>query len=124
VFLAYLPETDRSVRLGLPLATFTGKTVTDCQALEEELVAVKHQGYAIVHEEYEEGFSSIAAPIFNYENQVIATITVSGPTYRMGSDKAETFVEIIQEVSNSISTEMGFVNQNKGLLKVRASHGN
>ena len=123
VFLAYLPEHDRSVRLGLPLSTFTGKTVTDCQTLEDELVAINQQGYAIVHEEYEEGFSSIAAPIFNYENQVVATVSVSGPTYRMGPDKVETFIDIIQEVSKTISMEMGLGSQNKGLHKTPASHG-
>ena len=122
VFLAYLPKQERSVRIGLPLSTYTRKTITDCQALEEELVEINHQGYAIVHEEYEEGFSSIAAPIFNYENQVVATITVSGPTYRMGREKVESFVDIVQEVSTTISTEMGFGSQKNGMHKSLPGH--
>jgi hypothetical protein len=36
-----------------------------------------------MHEEYDKGLSSIAAPIFNYTGQVVAAISVAGPTNRI-----------------------------------------
>lgn len=108
VLLAYLPDEERIVRLALPLVKYTSKTVTDGQTLEDNIAQVRHQGYAIVHEEFEEGFSGIAAPIFNHEDQVVAAVSVSGPTYRMGPGTAENFIEPLQETSQTISAEMGY----------------
>jgi DNA-binding IclR family transcriptional regulator len=108
VLLAYLPDEERLVRLALPLVKFTSKTVTNGQTLEENITQVRQQGYAIVHEEFEEGFSGIAAPIFNHEDQVVAAVSVSGPTYRMGPGTAENFIEPLQETSQTISAEMGY----------------
>jgi DNA-binding IclR family transcriptional regulator len=114
VLLAHLPVENRSVRLALPLAEYTSKTVIDGQKLEDDLTLVHHQGYAIVHEEFEEGYSGIAAPIFNHEAQVVAAISVSGPTYRMGPGKVENFINILKEISQTISTEMGYGPQRSG----------
>jgi DNA-binding IclR family transcriptional regulator len=114
VLLAHLPIEKRAVRLALPLAEYTSKTVTDGQRLEHNLALVRHQRYAIVHEEFEEGFSGIAAPIFNHEAQVVAAISVSGPTYRMGPGKVENFIDLLKEISQTISTEMGYGPQRSG----------
>ena len=108
VLLAHLPAEERAVRLALPLMAYTNKTVTDGQALEDDLAQVCDQGYAIVHEEFEEGFSAVAAPIFNYEGQAVAAVSVSGPTYRMGPGTAEEFIKPLLEISQTISAEMGF----------------
>lgn len=108
VLLAHLPDDERSVRLALPLLTYTSKTVTNGDILEDNLSQVRLQGYAIVHEEFEEGFSGIAAPIFNHEGQVVAAVSVSGPTYRMGPGTVENFINFLQETSQTISAEMGY----------------
>lgn len=114
VLLAHLPIEKRAVRLALPLAEYTSKTVTDGQRLEHNLVLVRYQGYAIVHEEFEEGYSGIAAPIFNHEAHVVAAISVCGPTYRMGPGKVENFINPLKEISQTISTEMGYGSKRSG----------
>jgi len=114
VLFAHLPIEKRAVRLALPLAKYTSKTVTDGHKLEQNLALIRHQGYAIVHEEFEEGFSGIAAPIFNHEAQVVAAISVSGPTYRIGPGKVDNFITLLKEVSQTISTEMGYSPQRGG----------
>lgn len=108
VLLAHLPTEERSVRLALPLLAYTSKTLTDGEILEDNLSQIRRQGYAIVHEEFEDGFSGIAAPIFNHEGQVVAAVTVSGPTYRMGPGTVEDFIDPLQETSHTISAEMGY----------------
>ncbi len=108
ILLAYMPDDERSVRLALPLAKYTSKTETDAETLEKLLGQVRLQGYAIVHEQFEDGFSGIAAPIFNHEGRVIAAVSVSGPTYRIGPGTIEVFIETLQETSRTISAEMGF----------------
>jgi len=111
VLLAHLPASERAARLALPLEIYTGKTITDSHGLEESLAEVRLQGYAIVHEEFEEGYSGIAAPIFNHEGQVVAAISVSGPTYRLGRGTIESFIDPLLEISSTISAEMGYSQQ-------------
>ncbi|UCG25214.1 MAG: IclR family transcriptional regulator [Chloroflexota bacterium] len=106
--LANLPDRERSLRLALPLVKYTSQTITDNQTLVEVLKEIRLQGYAIVHEEFEEGFSAIASPIYNHEGQVVAAVSVSGPTYRMGPGTVESFINPLQETAQTISTEMGY----------------
>ena len=108
VLLANLPAEDRAVGVDLPVTSYTSKTVAGKEALLEDLVQVRCQGYAIVHEEFEEGFSGIAAPIFNHEDRVVAAVSVSGPTYRMGPGTVEQFIEPLLETTRLISSEMGY----------------
>lgn len=108
VFLAHMAPAERAGRLRFPLTQYTEKTITEALKLEQSLAQVCAQGYAAVHEEFEDGFSAIAAPVFNHKGQVDATITISGPTYRLGVAEIETFVEPLQQVAQSISAEMGY----------------
>ena len=108
IFLAYMPDQDRSALLSGSLARFTENTIVALPALEQSLAQVRGQGYAIVHGEYEEGFSEIAAPIFNHRAQVVATLAISGPTFRMGPGQIESFVEPLLATANTISAQLGY----------------
>jgi DNA-binding IclR family transcriptional regulator len=109
IFLAYMPANQRSKILALPLAKYTEKTIMESQVLEQSLAQIRQQGYAIVVEEFLEGFSAIAAPIFNHTGQIVAAVSIAGPTYRLDLTKIETFVNPIREVARLISAELGYV---------------
>ena len=108
VLLAYLAADERAVRMALPLVAYTNDTITDREALEEVLASIHRQGYAIVHEEFEEGFSAVAAPIFDHRGSVAAAVSVSGPTYRMDQETSEQFVEPLLKTTRLISSKMGY----------------
>ena len=108
VFLAYMPAPDRAALLSGSLPHFTKNTIVALSALAQSLAQVRSQGYAIVHGEYEEGFSEIAAPIFDHRGQVIATLAISGPTFRMGPGQIESFAEPLLETSLAISGLLGY----------------
>ncbi len=108
VLLAHMRPDERRSLLPDPLPRFTRKTVADYETLERSLAKILVDGYAIVHEEYEEGFSAIAAPIFNHLGQVAATVSISGPTYRMGPEKIRTFISPLLATTHAISQEMGY----------------
>ncbi len=109
VLLAHLTPEERVAILPETLPRFTEKTVTDYDTLESCLAEVRRQGYAITHEELEEGLSSVAAPIHDHTGRVIATVGVSGPSYRMGPGKIEQFVEPVKETACDISARLGCV---------------
>lgn len=107
VLIAFLSQEDRCALLKEPLTGYTEGTTVDLQALEQSLSQVRQLGYAIVHEEFEEGFSAIAAPVTNHAGKVVAAISISGPTYRMGPEQIEAFVEPLLQTTHKISADMG-----------------
>ncbi|MCL4869282.1 MAG: IclR family transcriptional regulator [Anaerolineae bacterium] len=108
VLLAYRSPEERQALLPNPLVVYTDKTVVDAAALNHLFTQVRQQGYAIVHEAFEEGFSAIAAPVHDHTGQVIAAITISGPTFRLGPGQIEQFVPPLLATVARISADMGY----------------
>src|SRR5690606_2351898 len=59
------------------LEKLTGRTVTSLDALRAELARVRAQGWALVHQELEEGPRAIAAPARYQAGAVVAAVNVS-----------------------------------------------
>lgn len=108
VLLAHMPAEEQDAALPATLPRFTEKTITDHTTLKQTLECVYTQGYAVAHEEFEEGLSAIAAPLHDHTGTVIATISISGPTYRIGPGKIEQFVGPLKETALSISMRLGY----------------
>lgn len=112
VLLAYLSPEKRREVLPFNLPGFTNKTIVDPQRLTQVLNQVRGQGYAITHEEHQEGLSAIAAPIRDHAANVVAAITVSGPTYRLAPAEITRFIEPVTDTAHLISSQLGYVNEN------------
>lgn len=109
VLLAFLRPDERDLLLPERLLPCTKKSIVDSRSLEQALEQVREQGYAIAHEEFEEGLSSIAAPIRNHIGQVVATVSISGPSYRMGPGQIEEFVKPLLDAAVEISANLGYM---------------
>ena len=107
VMLAYLSPKVRQSILPNPLTRFTEKTIVDFEKLAQNLTDIRQQGYAITHEEHQQDLSAMAAPIFDHTKQVIAAVTVSGPTYRIGPGEIEALVEPVLDIARQISAGLG-----------------
>lgn len=83
VLLAALPPEDARQRMlaGRPRVR-TAQTVTDIDQLMTILAEVRGQGYAIVDQELELGLVSIAVPLINPRNEVVAAFNLSGQVQR------------------------------------------
>ncbi|OWY08397.1 hypothetical protein B6V74_14750 [Thioclava sp. F42-5] len=66
---------------------YTAKTITDKQAVMEQIAVARHRGFAIAEEEYYVGDLAIAAPVFGSNGKVIGAINISGPTSRWTIEK-------------------------------------
>lgn len=108
VLLAHMTAEEQTAVLTTPLPRFTPQTITEPGQLQETLAQIRRQGYAIVHEEFEEGFSSIAAPIFNHRAEVIGTLAISGPTYRLDAQKMAAFVAPLLAATAQIAADLGY----------------
>ena len=83
VLLAHTPGLDLVALLGDELPRFTEHTITDVEELRQELARVRERGWATTVEEYELGLNALAAPVFDHSGQVVAAVSVSGPSYRL-----------------------------------------
>jgi DNA-binding IclR family transcriptional regulator len=86
----------------------TPNTITDPNALFEELDCIRNQGYALDNEEREIGLKCVAAPVFNRKGQVIASISISGPTMRMTPEVMPEYIKYAKEAASAISTKLGY----------------
>jgi IclR family acetate operon transcriptional repressor len=108
VLLAYALPAEREAILPAQLARFTPQTVVDHTQLARQLDQIRQQGYALNHGEHQEGVSALAGPVYDHTGRVVAAVTVSGPTYRLGEEKIETLVAAVQETTRQISTHLGY----------------
>lgn len=110
VVLAYAPASRRAELLAGPLKSYTDRTITDPDRLDSVLEQVRAVGYAVTVEELEEGLSSVAAPVRAADGQVVATIEVSGPTYRLGEAELAEITPLVQEAAERASAKFGYSN--------------
>src|SRR3546814_9206674 len=66
---------------GMP--RFTEKTIVDPAALRCELARIRERGWAVDDEEHTVGMRCVAATIHNEHGEVIAGVSVSGPSVRV-----------------------------------------
>ncbi|MFE0420015.1 IclR family transcriptional regulator [Streptomyces tendae] len=108
VLLAHLPPTLREGLLARPLHRFTEHTVTGAAVLRGELETVTGQGYAITQEELEIGLAAVAAPVRSHDGKVIASISVSGPVYRLTPDRLPDLAQRTLAAGVELSRRMGY----------------
>lgn len=90
VLLAHLePAILAQTLQGWELPALTPHTVTDPQLLRKELSEIRHQGWAHNVDESEIGATSVGAPVRDVTGQVVAALSVAGPTGRMADSLTE-----------------------------------
>jgi DNA-binding IclR family transcriptional regulator len=109
VLLAGLGVGEVRERLGARLESFTDETVTARSDLEAELDVVRQRGWASVREELEVGLNAVAAPVYDADARVVAALSVSGPSYRLGEDQFDATAKRTVAAAESISRRLGWV---------------
>ena len=66
------------------------------------------QGYSVAVDELEIGLTAVAAPIRNAHGDVVASISVSGPTFRLTEERMETVIPQCVEAGVEISHRLGW----------------
>jgi DNA-binding IclR family transcriptional regulator len=121
--LAFRPEAEVAAWAATQKFTaLTPRTITTAKRLMKELATIRERGYGLDQEEREKGVTCIAAPIFNHTGDVVAAISVAGPTERMPREIAGS--EIAAEVvaaARAISVDLGAVEAVGSIDEYRAA---
>jgi DNA-binding IclR family transcriptional regulator len=97
------------------LEKYTENTITNKEGLENEFKKIRKQGYAVDNMEHEEGVRCVAGPIRDYNGKVIASMSISGPAFRIDESNIPNIAKKVKEYCDCISKEMGYIfNKNRG----------
>jgi DNA-binding IclR family transcriptional regulator len=90
------------------LTRYTSRTIVTKSRLHEELERVRTRGYAVAVDELEVGLTAAAAPIRNVHGDVISSMSVSGPSFRMPEATLAEVVEQLTEAASEVSHRLGW----------------
>ncbi len=76
--------------------------------LGKEIEAVRERGYATAVDELEVGLTAVAAPIRNAHGDVIAALSVSGPSFRLDAARIEEVVPLLLDAVREVSHRLGW----------------
>lgn len=107
--LAFLPDEHRERILTQldELPAYTDKTVLDPEVLRCELDAIRVQGFSISDEDYDASARGVGVPIFDDRDDVVAGISVGGPSFRVSDASLDVFAQLITRMSVAISQRLG-----------------
>ena len=108
VLLSGLTSEQIMTEVGQRLRAYTPTTITSIKKLLVDIDAVREAGYAVVADELEMGLTAIAAPLHNAHGDVIASLSVSGPTFRFDEDRVKTVVDQVMDVATEVSERLGW----------------
>ncbi|WP_298887050.1 IclR family transcriptional regulator [uncultured Serinicoccus sp.] len=107
VLVSELPPTERRATWG-ELTAYTDSTVTDPGQLEELVAEVVAHGYAVARDELDVGLTAVAAPVRNAHGEVCASVSVSGPSFRIDEVRVEQIVPLLLRAAGDVSARLGW----------------
>lgn len=109
VLLAYLPDSLCEQLLKKPLTKYTAFTITDPALLKRNLEEIRREGFAYSVSEREMGAYSIVAPVKDSLGEVVASLAISGPQFRLSEEKLEVYKKMVKDAARKISSCLGYL---------------
>jgi DNA-binding IclR family transcriptional regulator len=87
---------------------YTPTTLKNLKEYKSDLQEARRRGYALDCAEHIEGVHCAAAPVYDHKGQTIASITVTGPSFRMSEETLAEAGTMVRQEALKASTKMGF----------------
>ena len=94
------------------LEKFTPRTVTDQKKLRKKLSEIKKAGYAYSEGEFQVGGRAVAAPVFDHESRICASLCVASLVDNMNQRKIDSLIKTLIRYANEISDRLRFEGKN------------
>lgn len=108
VLLTGMTAQQIATEVGQRFRAYTPSTVTSLKRLLIDVDECRERGYAVVVDELEMGLTAVAAPLYNAHGDVIASLSVSGPTFRFDEGRVRDAIAQVLESSDEISERLGY----------------
>jgi IclR family KDG regulon transcriptional repressor len=111
IFAAFKSEEQRADLVAMPRTRLTSATITEPDALSDELAKVKRDDIAFDVEERNVGTCAVGAPVRDQLGKVIAAVSLVVPTGRFGPDERQGFAESVKATAATLSAFLGYSNR-------------
>ncbi len=108
-FMAYLSAEEVHAILDTGLDKFTENTIVSLPEMYQDLRVTRERGFAISEQEYEAGINAVAAPILDANGCPVATIAITGPSFRLARERMLALGPSIRATADAIAREIGMV---------------
>lgn len=81
----------------------TSATITDADALMEEVQIIRQRGYATDNGEFMEGMTAVAVPILESNGRLVSTLSIHAPDQRLPLDRALGHIDRLQKAARQLS---------------------
>lgn len=106
--LANFDEERLEALLEAPREAFTSRTLVDASALRDDLKRTRDRGYSYDDEERNEGMRCVGAAVFNATDQVVAGLSISGPSARVTPDRIPALGKKVSDAALTLSRRLGY----------------
>lgn len=90
------------------LDVHTTRTIVIPELLRYNLDQTRQQGYAVDDEEFDYGVRCIAVPVYDYRDEVVGSIGISGPAARLTLDRIPDLARIVVDCGKRLSDRISF----------------
>ena len=91
------------------------QTITDLEELVRDLDTAHARGYAIAVDELEEGLWAVAAPVRDAGGNVVAALSISGPTVRLRDGLLDDLGRLVRDEASTLSLRIGYDDVKRGV---------
>lgn len=103
LILAELSDDKVAEVLPEKLESYTSRTLTNLDALLQELHHIREQGYSVIEDELEEGLFAAGCPVRDPAGELIGILTINGPTQRFKSDQLPHTIDQLRQAADEIA---------------------
>ena len=88
------------------LPKYTDKTPASIKQLKTLIDADRQAGYGLSQGGFETGISTIAAPVFNDEQRVVAAVSITVPAQQVASEQAGHLIALVRDAATQLTTRI------------------
>lgn len=107
--LAFQDEKTIDRMLSGPLYPFTDRTLTDQEEVLEELASIREKGYCLSEGQFYEHFTGISAPIRDYTQYVVSSLSIIGSTETINTMTSPDLISHVIATADEISRQLGHI---------------
>jgi len=98
-------EIERYIALESPLRSFTPTTITNPEALWDEVRLIRENGFARGYQDFSTGANFLAFPVMGPMDRPLGTIVIGGPLFRFTREVADRFIPEIRSLMDELNQE-------------------
>jgi DNA-binding IclR family transcriptional regulator len=103
VFLAWLPDQERTALLSSDLEAYTERTITDRAQLEAELSEIRRVGYGTCLGEFEDFSNGVSAAVLDLHGRPAVIVNIWGPSQRVTRGRLPSLGRAVLRAAHEIS---------------------